>query len=136
MAILFVSIAKAWTALSPLLYIFVGALLTRSWQRKQWLLDNKKAEFRELLSTLSESSHCILRNFPAEGFAGAKMSSGDELRQVREAAINGRRVIQDRIFIAKRIREENILDRWQSVTAEKDLSNFYRGMCELAAISH
>jgi hypothetical protein len=58
-------------ALSGLLGVTLGAYLTRSWQRKQWLLDNKKTEYRELLSVLSQAAHCILNNSPHLQHPGA-----------------------------------------------------------------
>lgn len=42
-----------WAALGPLIGVIVGGLLTAWWQRRQWILDNKKAEYRELLDALS-----------------------------------------------------------------------------------
>jgi hypothetical protein len=85
--------------------------LTRSWQRKQWLRDNKMAEYRELLSALSKSAHYILHTAPHYVFADMTMQTGDEERQSAEADIEARRVIADRILIADRIRSENILER-------------------------
>jgi hypothetical protein len=113
--------------ISGLLTLF----LTRSWQRKQWLRDQKMAEYRELLSALSKSAHYILRTSPHHVFAGMTMRSGDEERQSAEADVEARRVIADRILIAKRIRSENILERWQGITAEKDGSKFWIGWLEL-----
>jgi hypothetical protein len=50
-----------WTTLGPLIGVAIGALLTpfctSRWQRKQWLLDGKKAEYRELLSVLARIAY-------------------------------------------------------------------------------
>jgi membrane protein YqaA with SNARE-associated domain len=46
-------------AIGSLVGVVIGHLLTRSWQHKQWLLDNKKQEYRELLSNLFEDGSCL-----------------------------------------------------------------------------
>ena len=105
--------------------------LTRSWQRKQWLRDNKMAEYRELLSALSRSAHHILQTVTSLRFASEAIRDGDKERQNEEADIEARRVIADRILIASRIRRENILERWQGITAERDGNKFWRGWLDL-----
>jgi hypothetical protein len=105
--------------------------LTRSWQRKQWLRDNKMAEYRELLSALSKSAHYILHTAPHYVFADMTMQTGDEGRQSAEADIEARRVIADRILIADRIRSENILERWQGIMPEKDGNKFWIAWLDL-----
>jgi hypothetical protein len=44
---------RAWSAAGPLVGVLVGSWLTTWTQRKHWLMDNKRAEYRKLLSTLS-----------------------------------------------------------------------------------
>jgi len=44
-----------WGAIGPFVGILVGHVLTRSWQQKQWMLDRRKEEWRELLTTLARS---------------------------------------------------------------------------------
>jgi hypothetical protein len=41
--------------------IVVGHVLTRSWQEEQWLLNNRKEEFRELMTALARSFSTIER---------------------------------------------------------------------------
>ncbi len=41
-------LGKTWGVVGPLVGVVIGAWLARSWQRKHWLLESKKAEFREL----------------------------------------------------------------------------------------
>jgi hypothetical protein len=134
---------SAWPSLLPSLQILsticsllgisglLTLFLTRSWQRKQWLRDNKLAEYRELLSTLSKSAHYILHTAPRYVFADMTMQTGDENRQSAEADVEARRVIADRILIAERIRSENILERWQTITAERNGNKFWIGWLDL-----
>jgi hypothetical protein len=108
---------RAWSGVGPLVGVLIGAWLTRSWQRKQWVLEGKKAEYRELISTLSESFHCIVKNWPA-GLVTAV--SHETLRETLEAEVAGQRVVEDRIFIENQLRAAQIRDRWALLAAEHD----------------
>jgi hypothetical protein len=58
-------IVAARPAIGPLAGVVIGAWLSRSWQKKQWALDSKKTEYRELISTLSQSVQCLAENLPS-----------------------------------------------------------------------
>jgi hypothetical protein len=119
-------------ALSGLLGVIIGAYLTRSWQRKQWLLDSKKAEYRELLSVLSQAAHYILNNSPLQvpNTLGS-LKSGEQQRLSDEAADRGHAIISDRIFIADVIAREKIEQRWVAVLKEKRVDTFWNAWEEL-----
>lgn len=102
-----------WSALGPLVGVLIGAWLTRLWQREQWVLDGKKAEYRELLSTLSQSYHLIVKLLPTTG--GISALSEEKYQAVEEAWIAGVKVIEDRIFIDQGIRAGNIRESWMQV---------------------
>jgi hypothetical protein len=100
----------------------------KSWQRVQWILEAKQAEWRELIGTLCESARCLLNNSPHLGYAHViNVKTGDQERQSYEADSDARKTIQDRIFIAKRVQEEKFLERWQLIMAEGDGSKFWSG---------
>jgi hypothetical protein len=42
-----------WAAVGPLVGVALGSWLATKSQRKHWLLDNKRAEYRKLLATLA-----------------------------------------------------------------------------------
>ena len=110
---------RAWSGIGPLIGVLIGAWLTRSWQRKQWALENKKAEWRELISTLSESFRCIVKNWP-HGVITAV--SREDARETLEAEVAGQRIIEDRIFIDTQLRERQIHDRWALLVGERDFN--------------
>jgi hypothetical protein len=114
-------------ALSGLLGVILGAYLTRSWQRKQWLLDSKKAEYRELLSVLSQAAHYILNNSPhlEQPNPFGSLKSGEQERLSDEAVDRGHAIIADRIFIADTIAREKIDQRWVMVLTEKRVDKFW-----------
>jgi len=104
---------KAWSAVGPLFGVLVGAWLATNNQRRLWVLDNKRAEYRKLMSTLSESATAFVFVYgrdpsPAEGPAR---------RAVDKAAQKSGSVIFNRLFIAKKIEELRLIDRWTDMTA-------------------
>jgi hypothetical protein len=107
-----------WGTIGTLLGVLIGAWLTRSWQRKQWVLDSKKAEYRELISTLSESYHTIVRLLPVLG--GISAMTPEEYTALSERWVAGMKVVEDRIFIDGEVRAANIRESWMQV-ADFDL---------------
>lgn len=99
---------------------FVSAKLRHG----EWVKDNKKQEWRELITALSHSVHRVLRNTPDLRFDGIVAISGEDEKQLlqdfSEADFEARRVIEDRLFISSWVKSENVLERWQLIAAEKD----------------
>lgn len=89
---------------------FLGNILAVRSQRKQWLMDNRRAEYRELLSTVYRNSMKmgVLVSAPRAkpGLTVDEQSEYDELN--REAV----QVIDDRLFIAREIARSNIRKEW------------------------
>lgn len=115
---------QVWAALGPLIGISVGAYFTRAWQRKQWTLESKKTEYRELLSTLSRSVRCILNNSPGLWGGGPYVVTGEQEKNVMEADTEARSTIEDRVFIHNAIENEKVLEHWQLLVAEKEIIRF------------
>lgn len=95
-----------WGAVGPLAGIVVGHFLTRSWQAKQWLLDRKNEEWRELITALSISLRASLKVYPVRPL------DPSEQREIVEAHADCFRVIRDRLFIAKDVKTLNLENRW------------------------
>jgi hypothetical protein len=89
---------------------FVGGLInqrmTRNAQHEQWFMDQRKEEWRELLTALAEALRSLLRLRIAAG-----LDSDDE-RAIVAVQSNTFRVIRDRIFIAADVERLNIENRW------------------------
>jgi len=49
-----------WAPVGPLLGILVGHLLVRSWERKRWLADNRKEEYRRVLAGLNRLNMVLI----------------------------------------------------------------------------
>jgi hypothetical protein len=90
--------------------IVVGHVLTRSWQRKQWILDSRKEEFRELLAATAKSMDAHIRFWHPE-------QSHDEPGQLIEAVAESFRVFHDRVFIVDEIQQLELEEIWVKATA-------------------
>jgi hypothetical protein len=97
-----------WGAAGPLVGILIGHYLTRSWQQKQWLLDRRKEEWRELMTALSGSLSAALKIYPMRAL------DSDEQREIVDAHTNCFRIIRDRIFIASEIKQLDLENRWSA----------------------
>jgi hypothetical protein len=106
----------------------IGGLVQQYFSAKQrhreWVKDNRKQEWRELIAVLSQSVHRILQNTPDLRFDGIVAIDGKQEEQLLEAYLEAdleaRRIIEDRLFISSRVQSENVLERWQLIAAEKD----------------
>jgi hypothetical protein len=95
-----------WGAIGPLAGIVVGHFLTRSWQLRQWILDRRNEEWRELLTALATSLRESLKIYPAHAL------TSEEQREITEAHADCFRVIRDRLFIAKDVKALQLENRW------------------------
>lgn len=105
----------------------------KSWQREQWVLDSRKAEWRELIGTLCQSARCMSDNWYNAAFDVEPDSQGMAHMQHLWSGADSEAVktIQDRIFIADRMQKEQILERWQKLASDADMSRFEKGWNEL-----
>jgi hypothetical protein len=110
-----------WASVGPLVGVLTGALLARSWDRRKWTNENRKQEYRELLTALTSACTALIEN------AQAVVQSSAEQIFAKDEYLESLRVLQDRIFIADEIHKMNLFDRWG--TAMKDLQetrNFHK----------
>ena len=92
--------------------VVIGALLThfltdRS-ERRRWLANNKRAEFRELLTAVNQSFTTILALSKNQPF----FHDDERERDLLLAETNAARAIADRIFIADEVGKLKLMDRW------------------------
>jgi hypothetical protein len=109
-------ILSVWGAVGPVVGIFIGHRLTRDWQKKQWILDNKKEEYRDVIHTLSSAlttlMQCNVRN------------SGDTNDVVVKAKVAAENltleVLGNRLFIADELERIGAYDKWVSLLNDLD----------------
>jgi hypothetical protein len=87
--------------------IVVGHFLTRSWQQQQWLLDNRREEYRELLNAITTSYMAFVHIAEQTGL-GTTVSPEITLR-AEQSAIDSFRTLRDRILIADEVKFANRL---------------------------
>jgi len=84
---------------------FIGGLInqkmSRNTQHEQWLLDQRKEEWRELLSTLTRSYTLHLHG-----------------RRTAETDAEALTVIRDRLYIAVEVQDLRVLERWSRISKD------------------
>jgi hypothetical protein len=90
---------------SGLCGLWLGSRLNFSVAHRTWVLDNKKLEWRELIDAVGEA----LRGMDAIDH-GADPPS----RSVQRVFI----VLNNRIFIAKTVAREKLIDRWDQINRD------------------
>ena len=102
-------IRRAWPALGPLIGICIGAYLTTRTQKRQWVRDNKRVEYRELLTAIGDATSKLLVLAGREPVVLGPGEQSERFEVVRLTL----GIIYNRLFIAKEIKELNIQHRWQ-----------------------
>jgi hypothetical protein len=52
-----------WASVGPLVGILIGHHLVKSWQRRQWLADNQKEEYRRVLAGLNRVNMALSQQY-------------------------------------------------------------------------
>lgn len=112
-----------WNTVGPLVGVLIGAYLGRRWQRSQWVADNKRGEYRKLLSTLTKTLGMLITYGAAQGPKEQK-----SIKNLQSLSII---VIQDRMFIAKEVEEIKLMERW--VTAMDGYNRTFDGQTFIKA---
>lgn len=94
-------------------------------QQKQWVLDKKTEEYRELLSTLTANVERMARYSIEFGMPFPNKTEEHKRVIFERAASRGKAVIQDRIFIARVVATCEILDRWEALAGERNEDKFW-----------
>jgi hypothetical protein len=102
---------------SPIVAGFIGALgvhlLTQSRERENWILDSKKAEFRELLSAVSKA-HISTRRV-SHGFAYSPSAEyNDRYSSIFLIQDESLRFFSDRLFITNDLPLDTLRESWSS----------------------
>jgi len=102
----FAFIVSAVGIVGALAGIVIGHFLTRSSQHRQWIRDNRKQEYRELLSSISDAYLHIVQIKPGLGW------EKEAYLRTEQVKADSFRVLHDRIFIAQEIKDADIMPLW------------------------
>ena len=97
-----------WAAMGPIIGIGFGHALTRSWARTQWLRDQRKDEFRELIMTLDDAMRALIER----GNVMQDVTSGERLERTRRMS-DFYQIVRTRIFTAVDMRKLDVEERWR-----------------------
>jgi hypothetical protein len=104
-----------WAALGPLVGVRYGHALSKQLQIEHWTTDNKKQEFREVLSAITEAFSTIVR------YGSAGIASGPEEQRARDMAESTSfAILRDRLFIERELDELKAIHRWLEATRDFD----------------
>jgi hypothetical protein len=104
-----------WAALGPLVGVRYGHVLSKRLQKEHWTTDNKKQEFREVLSAITEAFSTIVR------YGSAGIATGPEEQRARDRAESTSfAILRDRLFIARELEELRAIHRWAEATRDFD----------------
>ena len=113
-------LVAVWGPIGPLFGIWIGHRLLKSWQREQWLVDARKEEFKELLTTLTMAYSLI-----AKSRIPMMVYSPEDQIALADAEASALRTIRDRIYIADVVTRLDTLNQWIALTKHFDDNRDY-----------
>lgn len=105
--------------------IVIGHFLTRSSQHKQWLRDNRKDEFRELISAITRAA--VEQAYYHKSQSTLRPQPIEVLQEAQKVAL---RTIVDRIYIAPEINTININERYLRIAEDLKSNKDYSASME------
>jgi hypothetical protein len=96
----------AWAVVGPLVRVLIGAYIANRNERRHWLRDNQRLEWRELLSTMAWAYSTIV-NINSRPYRDK-----DGENQSEAARLESLNVLRDRIFIAATLRNLDLVNKW------------------------
>jgi hypothetical protein len=94
--------------LSSLIGAVLSWWLTSRREHRRWILDNKKLEWRELITELYSCGQRMARGFH-------RMRSDEDMQETGKAAHEGLALITNRIFIADSMQKHGVPERWSKL---------------------
>jgi hypothetical protein len=112
---------QIWAVLGPLVGVCLGAWLTARWQRKKWILDNKLAEYRGILDSLSSYRFALTEYYALYKFAMVAVSAqkkyDDDIAFAKaRSAVNN--AFDDRVFTRLAVEQSGARKEWSELAAK------------------
>jgi hypothetical protein len=99
-----------WAIVGPLGGIAFGSWLTTKNQQRHWLLDNKRSEYRELLTSIADAGSKLLVFWGGNPI----VARAEEQFMIGETARQSVDVIYNRLFISHEVEKLDLLKRWEN----------------------
>jgi hypothetical protein len=110
-----------WSVAGPLVGVLIGAYVANRNQRKHWIADSKKQEYRELLTALTRAFGGIVQ---VRGPGIVALQPADQ-RAYSEMETEALQTIRDRLFISDEVKQMDLLNRWTDATRSFDNTHNY-----------
>ena len=102
-------------AITGFIGVLVGVYAANRNQRKLWIADNKRSEYRKLLTTLAKTFNGLVRIHAYSAALGSRDQRMDVNLRVQANV-----VLLDRLFIADEVKTLNLVKRWSQALREYD----------------
>jgi hypothetical protein len=103
------TLLNIWAVIGSPAGVLLGSWLATRNQRRRWLLDNKRVEYRELLTTIADAGGKSVVFYGTEPV----VASGEHQFLIGETARTSVDVIYNRLFISEEVEKLNIQKRWE-----------------------
>jgi hypothetical protein len=104
---------RAWAAIGPLVGVLVGAYLAGRRQKQEWLADNKKEEYRELVASITKCLTAYVQIYAVQ-----TVRSGDDERTIMAGDANFAEVVRSRLFIGESVRRLDVSRRFMKIKGD------------------
>jgi hypothetical protein len=98
----------------PFVGIALGVYLTMLAQKRHWVLDSRKEEYRELMGTLTQTFYVVVDYHSTIGH------DPDEQRAVRAARLKALAAIGGCLSIHDEVKRIDVLNRWRKAVHRLD----------------
>jgi hypothetical protein len=116
--------------------VFIGAWLTLRRERKRWLNDCRKDEYKELISVLTKATIVMIKDHDPANRRHETYFRPEKMWDGEDAYMKSLEVIRDRIFIADELAKMNIYGRWTEAVKDMTVSSHYSAFESAAESIH
>lgn len=102
-----------WAICGPIIGILLGSSLSTKNERRRWMMDNKRAEYRTLLTTISDCGSQFILSYGM----GRTLLEAHQRRLLSDSARRLADVVTNRLFIADEVHKLDISKRFQAATS-------------------
>ena len=103
------------TATATLTGVYLTQRFSRQVNREHWLLDNKKQEYRELLTALTQAFSAVVELYSALIAHTIVVQTPAQEAEYDEIMTTAMVVVSDRLFIRREMKQINLAKRWQDL---------------------
>jgi hypothetical protein len=102
------TIRAVWLTAGPLVGVLIGAYIANRNQRRQWLLDHRHQEFREVLTAMAE----------ANAYITVRADLSSIIEEIPEIVNKPTKVMGSSVFVVSELKEAGIIQDWYGAYME------------------